>query len=394
MMRFLSADYIFPITSEPIKNGVVQLDDDNAIVKVGTKEDFGSVDVKHFSGILLPGFINTHCHLELSHMKGLCPTGTSLITFIGNVVKLRDFEQSIIQSKIEEEDRNMFAAGIQAVGDISNKVDTAKTKSKSPIHYYTFVELFDFMQSSLTVSTIENYRAVFRDQSSEGANKKSFVPHAPYSVSEELFDFINKANPDNATISIHNQETFDENALFETGESGFHDFVKGFGFNLDHHKPIGKGSIYYALKNMQAKRRNLFVHNTLTTEEDIQATHSWSPHCFWATCPNANLYIENRLPNYQNFLNQNAMMTIGTDSIMSNWQLSVWEEIKTIKKYQSYVPLSSLLEWATINGAKALGYHKSLGSLEVGKKPGIVNIDLKWEDDATDITHSNPKRVV
>jgi len=393
-MRYISADYVHPISSEIINNGVVQVDGSGTIIKIGTKSDFPSVDIEHFSGILIPGFINTHCHLELSHMKGLCKTGTTLIPFITDVVKHRDFDQEIILAKIKEEDTNMFNAGIQAVGDISNKVDTALTKSESPIHYYTFVEMFDFMQDTLTKSTIENYRAVFRDQSDEGANKKSFVPHAPYSVSEALFDFINKANPNKSTISIHNQETPAEQSLFETGDSDFHDFVKGFGFSLDHLQPTGQGSIYYALKNMQAKRKNLFVHNTLTSETDIQAAHEWSENCYWATCPNANLYIENKLPNYQNFINQNAKMTIGTDSIMSNWQLSIWEEIKTIKKYQSYVPLTSLLQWSTLNGAQSLGYQKQLGSLEVGKNPGLVNVDLDWKGEDTDIRDSKPVRII
>lgn len=393
-MRYISADFIIPISSNIINGGIVQVDKTGTIIKVGEKKDFPLVDIEYFPGIIIPGFINTHCHLELSHMKGLCSTGTTLIPFITDVVKHRDFDQEIILAKISEEDENMFAAGIQAVGDISNKIDTANTKHKSSMHYYTFVEMFDFMQDSLTLSTIENYRSVFRDQSNEGTNKKSFVPHAPYSVSEALFDFINKANPEKATISIHNQETQAEQSLFETGESDFHDFVKGFGFSLDHLQPTGQGSIYYALKYMQAKHRNLFVHNTLTSEADIKAAHTWSENCYWATCPNANLYIENKLPNYQYFIDQNAKMTIGTDSIMSNWHLSIWEEIKTIKKYQSYVPLSSLLKWSTLNGAQSLGYEKLLGSLEVGKKPGIVNIDLDWQGEDTDIHSSKPVRVV
>ena len=87
-------------------------------------------------------------------------------------------------------------------------------------------------------------------------------------------------------------------------------------------------------------------------------------------------------------------MTLGTDSIMSNWQLSIWEEIKTIKRMQSYVPLTELLQWATINGAEALGYHKTMGSLEVGKSPGIVHVDVHWQGEDTDISQSVSKRVV
>ena len=108
----------------------------------------------------------------------------------------------------------------------------------------------------------------------------------------------------------------------------------------------------------------------------------WNPkNTFWATCPNANLYIENQLPNYQTFLDAGATVTIGTDSLTSNWQLSVLEEMKTISKYQSYVDFETLLKWATLNGAKALGFERTLGSLKVGKTPGInliKNLGKNW----------------
>lgn len=220
------------------------------------------------------------------------------------------------------------------------------------------------------------------------------MPHAPYSVTPELFGFINKANPAGRTISIHNTETQDENQMFLDGSGGFSDFFKGFGMSLEHFKPTGKRSIDYVLQHMHPKARNIFVHNTLTTAEDIEAAQSWSDRTYWATCPNANLYIENRLPDYKVFLDKGAKMCIGTDSIMSNWQLSVWEEIKTIKKMQSYVPLEELLKWATINGAEALGYQKSLGSLEMGKAPGLVHVELEWRGEETDVSGSDSIRVI
>jgi len=220
------------------------------------------------------------------------------------------------------------------------------------------------------------------------------VPHAPYSVSPELFAFLNEANPENASISIHNTETVDENLLFETGEGGFKNFFSEMGLSLDHFNPTGTRSIDYTLNNWKAKRRNIMVHNTMTTKGDIEKANKWSENVYWATCPNANLYIENNLPDYKMFLDSKSKMTIGTDSIMSNWQLDIWEEIKTIKKYQSYVPLSELLTWATINGANALGYQKTMGSMEIGKAPGVVSIEIDWQGGDTDVSDSFSRRVV
>ena len=168
-----------------------------------------------------------------------------------------------------------------------------------------------------------------------------------------------------------------ENQFFRSKEGGFVDFYKAFGFSVEQLQATGKPSIYYAMQHMDPACRTLFVHNTTTTAEDIQAAHGWSDKVYWATCANANLYIENRLPDYKAFMDNGARMTIGTDSLTSNWQLSVLEEMKTIARYQSYLPFTALLEWATLNGAEALGYEAQLGSIEPGKQPGLnlLNID-------------------
>lgn len=377
-MRKFSADYIYPISSDPIKNGVVVTDDDGTILSVDQPGVHDGTEVQQLKGIIVPGFVNTHCHLELSHMIGQVDTGTKLIPFIKNVVAYREFPMEEILEAIEKADQYMQEQGIVAVGDISNKLDTAAQKDKSNIRYYTFVEMFDFLQETATEQFTAQYREVYEGQSTAHGNQKSYVPHAPYSVSKNLFSIINDRNPDTGiTVSIHNQETPPENELFLSKTGDFIDFYKDFKFPLDHFQATGQTAIHYAIENMNPKCRTLFVHNTLTTAADIEFAHQWSDQVYWATCANANLYIENRLPNYKAFIDHQAKMTIGTDSLTSNWQLSVLEEMKTIARYQSYVDLDTLLKWATLNGAEALGFEKDLGSIEVGKKPGLNLIDLK-----------------
>lgn len=377
-MKF-SADKVF-IDGTWKENTVIVTDDQGTILNIGIADAHDPITVQKVKGALLPGFVNTHCHLELSHMKAKVDTGTGLIPFIKNVVTRRDIAQEEIMQAIAKADDEMYRNGIVAVGDISNKVDTALIKSKSKLSYYTFVEMFDFMQSSLTTSTIDQYLKVFEQQSDHQFNKKSLVPHAPYSVSPALFDYINEHNADRATISIHNQETLAENDLFVNGKSDFIKFYEGFGLKMDNFRPIGKSSIYYTLQHLSARFKTIFVHNTLTKREDVLAAISWNDKVFWATCPNANLFIENRLPDYQVFLDTAANVTIGTDSLTSNWQLSIWEEIKTIKKYQSFIPLETIITWATLNGAKALGYDDRLGNFDVGKTPGMVHVAGNMQD--------------
>lgn len=374
-MHKISADWVFPVSSEPIEKAVIITDEEGKILAIESREQHDLASVQRVPGVLIPGFVNTHCHLELSHMKGKVDTGTGLIPFITSVVTQRNAPAETILAAIQEAEQEMLNCGIVAVGDISNAPDTFATKAQGRMRYHTFLELFDFLQQDAAEKTLQDCLALYQKLELAPDSKCSLSPHAPYSVSRPLFDKINEHNTDlSATVSIHNQETPSEQALFLDKTGDFLTFYSKFGISLDAFEPIGKGSIYYALAHMNPAQRTLFVHNTLTNRADIEAAQAWSEQVYWATCPNANLYIENRLPDYSAFLDTNARMTIGTDSLTSNWQLSVLEEMKTIARYQSYVPFSSLLRWATLNGAEALGFADTLGSFEVGKTPGILQL--------------------
>ena len=374
-MHKITADWVCPVSSEPLENAVVITDDSGKILAIESWEKHDPASLETHHGILVPGFVNTHCHLELSHMKGKVDTGTGLIPFITGVVTQRNASAEVIADAIEKAEQEMLDGGIVALGDISNAPDTFAAKAKGRMRYHTFLELFDFLQDAGSEKTFSDGLAVYEQLELASGSARSMVPHAPYSVSKSLFEKINAFNPkSNATVSIHNQETPPEEALFLEKKGDFLDFYGKFGISLDHFEATGNASIYYALAQMNPANRTIFVHNTLTSRKHIQAAQAWSPHTFWATCPNANLYIENRLPDYSAFLDTQARVTIGTDSLTSNWQLSVLEEMKTIARYQSYVPFHTLLRWATLNGAQALGFEDRLGSLEVGKTPGIVLI--------------------
>ena len=380
-MRKITADRIFPVSSPPLSNAVIVLDDDGQILSIDDIDNHDPALLESYRGVIVPGFINTHCHLELSHMKGVVDTGTTLIPFITSVVTKRHATPEAIAEAIAHAEAKMLEGGIVAVGDISNVIDTFAQKSKGNLRYYTFIEMFDFLQEGDAAREFEKYKAIYDQLNAlniaEGS-RKSIVPHAPYSVSKNLFKQINKANEKTGiTVSIHNQETQPEQDLFQEGKGEFYDFYGKFGISLDNFKHNQRSSIYYAMENMNPNNRTLFVHNTLTSQADIEAAHAWSANVFWATCPNANLYIENRLPNYQYFINAQARVTIGTDSLTSNWQLSILEEMKTIKRFQSYVPFETILRWATLNGAQALGFDDTLGSVEVGKTPGLNLLSLE-----------------
>ncbi len=406
MIKKISANKIYPITTSPIENGVVIVDENGKIQAIDVLDNHDKTEVEFFNGVIVPGFINAHCHLELSHLNGVAQTGTGLIDFISQVIKNRNHSPEIIQEAIAREEKNMIDVGIAAVGDISNTTDTFAQKRKENLYYCTFVEYFDLFQEDNTANTIAQYDAVYDALTETDKNRKSKSPHAPYSVSRKLFDLLSRHAElvsaskipkqiwNDVTVSIHNQETPPENELFLTKTGDFISFYERIGCKTDAIPNIGKSAIHYALEYLHKQNRNLFVHNTLSTKADIAAAHQQlgKENVFWATCPNANLYIENNLPNYKNFLETNATVCIGTDSLTSNWQLNILEEMKTILKYQSYLDFGTVLNWATINGAKALGFADVLGSIELGKTPGLVLIKNMENGKLTN--QSTSKRIV
>ena len=371
-MIHLAAHQIHDGLGQVFNRHMLILADDGSILDI-VERSSDPTSYQWYDGIICPGFINAHCHLELSHLLGQIDTGTGLLHFLKQVVQLRDFDPAEIEMRIAEEDEKMWNAGIVAVGDISNKVDSFATKRKSKMSYHTFVEMFDFMQDGLADHFFQGYKEVYDVAPNNDKHKKTAVPHAPYTVSKSLYEKLNQLNLENAdsTISIHNQETWAENQLFIDGTGGFKEFIESFNFSLKHFTPIGQSAIHHSIQYLPKDKRILLVHNTMMSDSDVTTALNWNPNIYFATCPNANLYIENRLPDYRNFMNHSARICIGTDSLSSNWQLSIIEEIKTILRYQSFIPVSEVLKWATLNGAKALGFEDTLGSFTKGKSPGV-----------------------
>ena len=370
-MPYYQADLIFPADRAPIRGGYVRLDDGGRVVELGERVPSG-VSPERLRGALVPGFVNAHCHLELSHLRGAVDTGTGLLPFLRGVVTLRAAEPSAIQEAIRRADAAMWDAGIQAVGDIANTADAAAVKHASPIAYVTFVEAFDFLQGgAMAQEVLAKAEAVLAAH----PEPRRLVPHAPYTVSPALHRLLAARNPPGGCVSIHNQETAAEDAFLRDGTGDFVGFYRDFGFDLTGWSPSGKTALAATLPYLDPARRTLFVHNTQTTPADLEQAEEWSERVYWVTCPNANLYIENRLPRYAEWVEAGARVAIGTDSLTSNWQLDIVEEMKAIQRYQSQLDTRTLVQWATLNGAEALGLDARIGSLSPGKVPGLVLIE-------------------
>lgn len=328
-------------------------------------------DIQQFEGLLSPGFVNAHCHLELSHMKGMIPTKTGLQEFVKQIVALRQVEPEAIQEAIIAAEAEMVANGIVAVGDISNTLDTLDQKAKHNLAYYSFVELYDLDPTRAHDKIIAGI--AIQKQFQDSCVRASLVPHAPYSVTARLWTLLSE-HFESHTISLHNQETPGENEFFETKSGPFLGMYERTKVALDFFEPTGKTSLQSVLPVFKKANHGILVHNSFTSAKDIQAVHANMNNAFWCLCPNANQYIEQTMPPIELLRNNNATIVVGTDSYASNWSLNILDELKTIQQHHPAIPLAEMLQWATINGARALQMDKHLGSFDKGKKPGVVLI--------------------
>lgn len=371
MQQYITANWIFPVSGKPIKDGVIGINEDGNINAILTAvEAKGIDDVKHHDGVLVPGFINTHCHLELSHLHGKIEEKTGLTTFIKQILSQRQQPEGEIISAMQNADAEMYDNGIVAVGDISNLLISKLVKLKSNIYYHTFVEVFGFNRPSEPIIA-----AGVEIKNEFAPLKASIVPHAPYSVSTSLFNEIEKITTIDDVLSIHNQETVGENELFETGTGKFADFFAELGIAQSDAHTSGKNSIQYHLPQLAKSVNTLLVHNTFSSKTDVDFAKEQHQKLYWCLCPNANIYIENNLPDVDLLKNEGLKITLGTDSLASNHQLNILAEMRTLQEEKN-ISFEESLKWATLNGAEFLGINAQYGSLEVGKKPGIILIGI------------------
>ena len=371
-MKIFRADYVYPINADPIKNGYVAIDDQSKIISVSDQKppDAEHIPVEKLSGIITPGFINAHCHVELSHLHNKVPKGEGLVQFIKNLQGLRNADPKEIEAAAIKVDHDMYENGIVAVGDISNSNVTVPIKAQSKIYYHTFVETFSFTpeRADATFEAALQLMEQFKPQAC------SVTPHAPYSVSKELFRLIKKycdTHPNKNLISIHNQECEDENKFYRYKLGSFNDLYAYFGIDISYFKPQARNSLQSVVPLLTSKQDILMVHNTCTNLKDIYFIKRFDRRINWCFCPGANLYIEKMLPKVELFIDQGFNLTIGTDSLASNEKLCILSEMGILQENFPTLGLDRLLQWATINGATFLGIEKDKGSLEPGKTPGL-----------------------
>jgi aminodeoxyfutalosine deaminase len=376
-MRNISAQYIITAEGKILKKGIVTTDSDSVITKITDTggELSESSSIEFYNGIIVPGFINCHCHLELSHMRSRIRQGTGLGGFIKAVNLSRQAEEKDIIAAAAEADREMYDEGIVACGDISNKSISFSIKAGSHIDYVTFIELFGVVPEKCNKRLDEALEV--RAAAVAAGLRHYLVPHAVYSVSRALFTLLMQQSGPAPVYSMHFLESPDERSLASHHRGPMLESYSAMGITPESMDVPGN-HLEAALQLAKNALRLILVHNTFITKEEA-ITLSQQGNVSWCLCPSSNLYITGTMPPAEMIRNAGGNIVIGTDSLSSNEHLSILNELRLLQDSNPGISLGELVKWATLNGASALGLNEKLGSISPGKRPGLLlieNMDL------------------
>lgn len=371
-MRNFSAHYVYTNSGPPLKRPIICTEDDGTIISI--EPTSGELNERHsvefYNGIIIPGFVNCHCHLELSWMKGKIPAGTGLSGFLSNLNSVRNSLPDNPLQTVMEADSEMVKEGVVLCADICNSPVTFGIKKKSKIKYLNLLEVYgiDPAKAEKRLEEIMEVASLAEDEKLHW----QIVPHSVYSVSVPLLRLIMKKTASNSTTSVHFLETESETSMLSDHKGVLMDAYKKLSPTSEI-KTV-KDHTSAILEEITPSGNLLLVHNIFISREVIKKLRKRN-NIYYCLCPNSNICIEGRIAPAAMLAGEKCNIVIGTDSLASNAGLSILSELKTLQEYFPEISLGDLIRWATINGAMALGEEKNAGSIEPGKKPGLVLIE-------------------
>lgn len=390
----IAAEFVYTLDSgQPIRNGYVEYDTENGtVLSVGQCEAGEQVQ----SGAIVPGFVNCHCHIELSHLYKKFRKGTGMAGFIDQINELRDWAGAEVKAQLVKEWMDkMWADGVSAMADISNDDSSFKVKKAHDMYTRTFLEVFG-SEPEMCDGVMADVTALKHTADEVGIDAAP-TPHSCYTMSPQLLSASAAAGLESGWLSYHSQESQEEEDLLLTGTGAMYENRKRSGMSTP---PVtGESSLKYFLTRLAAATQPpydqhiLLVHNVCLQQGDIDAARAVMNNVYWAICPLSNIFIHNALPPVELMRKNNLNITVGTDSLSSNDDLDMVKELFCIHDNFKQVPMSEILTWACLNGAKFLKKDAQLGSLTPGKCPGIVLVE-NVDADGCFTAESRSRRVI
>ncbi len=334
--------------------------------------DLGSVAV-------LPGLVNAHTHLELSHLHDRVPPATDFVQWIRGVIESRrtrpDPRSEEIMGAIHAGIAQSVSCGTALVGDISNTLATYGPLSTSVLAGVFFYELIRFNAPEPDAVVADACRQL--DALPQAPHvRASLAAHAPYSVAPAVFRSIHEAvaRSGRGPVSVHLAESAAESEFIARGTGPWRQFLEDVGAWASSWTPSGTTSVEYldALHVLDA--RSLVVHGVQMTTSDLAILEARGSTL--VTCPRSNRHTGAGTPPIAAFYASGVRVAVGTDSLASTGDLSVFSELAAMRAIAPSVTAASLLESATRHGADALGFGADYGTIEPGKRGRLIAVSV------------------
>lgn len=387
-MKIIAADYVMPISSEPIEHGVIVIDDDK-IIDVGIRDEitakYQSVKIEDFgAAAILPGFVNCHSHLELTSMRGALDDVEQ--DFRSWLLKLNDMRSMMTDAEIHAAAVNGALegarAGITCFGDIG-RVGSAGLEALKHVGLrgIVFQETEFSPDNRTSESDFKNLAAKYESmrENETALVRVGLSPHSPYTVSSQLFELIAQyAILNRVTLTIHAAESASEIELLGRGTGFFTEIYEKF--DLEWHSPHCT-PIEYLERLGVLSAQPLLAHCVHASDDDIKRVAANGAKI--AHCPKSNAKFGHGAASLEKFLDADITVGLGSDSVASNNVCDILEEsrfaaliARNRDDSKRFITAEEILKAATLRGAQALDLDSQIGSLEVGKQADIAVISL------------------
>lgn len=366
------------MVGEPLCNSWITVES-GRIKAIGKSNDYLHSGIDLGSVAVIPGLVNAHTHLELSHLRGRVPRAKHFIEWVRSLIlnrnKFHDQNNLNIEQAVIKGIKEAKESGTALVGDISNTLLTVKLMQEASLGGVVFHELLGFDTTEVKPFIREAREKI--DALPVFSNiRVSLAPHAPYSVSPEMFREIRRdldAHPDVVT-SVHLGESAEELELVAFGTGAWRKELEILGVWTDSWKAVGETPVEYLVNLGFLDQQVLVVHGVHFREFDLSQLARLGVSV--VTCPRSNQYVGVGSPPLESFYKAGLNVAIGTDSLASASDLNIFSELFEARQIAPSVSARALLQSATVNGARALGFGKDYGSIELGKRASLITVNI------------------
>ena len=379
-MPYYRVAWLLPISQPPIRDAWLRTDR-GRIIAFGRSQpgDFTAADEIDLGEVaVLPGLVNAHTHLELSWMRGRIPETGDFNEWIRTIIQLKNDAArhgDAVAAAIDEAIREARGFGTALVGDVTNTLATSRPLQRHGMAAVVFHELLGFRSEDATSLMQE---ATTRLESEPGSDvvRHTLAPHAPYSVSPALFGLIRAALQRDpfARSSVHLGESAAEIEFLKYGTGPCRAGLEQMG-KWDPSWVFPQACPVEYLDRMGfLDDRALVVHGVHFGAADLERLAAIGATL--VTCPRGNMRTGAGVPPIEDFFASGVCVAVGTDSLASVPDLNLFSELEEMRRLAPALPARMLLESATINGARALGFEADFGTIDSGKRDALVAVQL------------------